>query len=345
MLNTRTLKAGLLGAALFALPSVASAQGFLTSNNGLVSIGVNPEGFLDINPASVPGAPSTQGSAGFLGIAYNFSGQGGRTGWQDALSPGCFCEDLGVAGNGVGSAVGGNSGNIGVTLVSDAFVPNVSHTSNITAAAGLSVMQVVTKSFETATGALFQAEVTIANNTGATVTGVEYARAMDWDVPPTEFSEYVEHAGIAFTGNLLRATNNGFASANPITAIADGGIGAVPNTNGDQNGINDHGSLFLFGFGDLDDGESTTFKIYYGAGANRGDALALIGGVNAELYSFGFSSGCTGSRVGSRCDDQPVYVFAFGDVGLPPIGVPAPAALGLFGLGLLGLGLARRRLA
>jgi len=319
------------------MSSTALAQGYLVSSNGLVAIGVNAGGFLDTD-ATALGGPSTQ--AGPLGIAYNFSGQGGRTGWQDALSPGCLCEDLGVAGNGLGSAIGGNSGNLGVTVGADAFVPGTSHTSTITGAAGLTVTQVLTKSFETATGALFNAKVTISNTTGATVTGVQYARAMDWDVPPTEFDEFVEHQGIVIgPGNLLRATDNGFASANPLTAILDGGIAVAPNTNGDQGGINDHGSLFVFGFGDLDDGESVTFDIYYGAGADRADALALATGVSAEVYSLGYNS-----DGGGRRDDMPVYVFAFTGVGLPPVTpVPGPAGLGLFGLALLGLAGAKYR--
>jgi type IV pilus assembly protein PilY1 len=325
------------------MTSTAVAQGFLVSNNGLVAIGVNAGGFL-VTGATVLGGPSTQ--SGPLGIAYNFSGQGGRTGWQDALSPGCLCEDLGVAGNGIGSAIGGNSGIFGVTVGPDMFVPGTSHTSTITAAAGLTVTQVLTKSVETATGALFNAKVTINNATGATVTNVQYGRAMDWDVPPTEFAEFVEHAGVVIgSGNLLRATDNGFASANPLTAILDPGIAAAPNTNGDQGGIADHGSLFVFGFGDLDDGESVTFDIFYGAGANRADALALTTAVSAQLYSFGYSS-----VGGIRQDDLPVYIFAFSGVGLPPInepptGVPAPAGIGLFGLALLGLAWAKRRRA
>ncbi|TQF78958.1 hypothetical protein FK498_08185 [Elioraea sp. Yellowstone] len=321
------------------MSSTALAQGFLVSNNGLVAIGVDAGGFLNID-ATPLGGPSTD-NAGSLGIAYNFSGQGGRTGWQDALSPGCLCEDLGVAGNGLGSAIGGNSGNIGVTVGADVFVPGTSHTSTITAAAGLTVTQVLTKSAETTTGALFNAKVTITNSTGATVTGVQYARAMDWDVPPTEFNEFVEHAGVVIgPGNLLHATDDGFASANPLTAILNSGIAVVPNTNGDQGGIADHGSLFVFGFGDLDDGESVTFDIFYGAGANRADALALVTAVSAELYSLGYSS-----VGGTRQDELPVYVFAFSGVGLPPIGVPAPAGLGLFGLALLGLAWAKHRRA
>jgi type IV pilus assembly protein PilY1 len=329
------------------MSSTAMAQGFLVSTNGLVAIGVTATGSLNTD-ADALGGP-VPGNSRILGIAYSFSGQGGRTGFQDALSPGCECEAWGVAGNGAGSWTGAEAGTSGITG-STVFTAS-SITTNATGAAGLSVAQVITRGVETSTGALFKTEVTIANNTGATVTDVMYARAMDWDVPPTEFSEYVTHAGVAIGGTslLLRATNNGFNNANPITALGDGGIGAAPDTNGDQNGISDHGSLFVFGFGDLADGQSRTFTIFYGAGANRGDAIALIGAAGAELYSLGQSSGCGSATFGTRCDDLPTFVFAFDNVGLPPVepppGVPAPGALGLLGLGLLGLAAVRRRRA
>jgi len=334
-----TIAAGML-AGLWAGP--ASAQGYLVSNNGRVAIGVNATGYLDTNAAAL-GGPRTQGSGGLLGIAYDFAGIGGRTGFQDALSPGCLCEGLGVAGNGAGSYVNGSFGNSGITYVSDTFVPGTSHTSVVNGAAGLTVTQVVTRSAETGTGALFQAAVTIANTTAATVSDVMYARVMDWDVPVTEFREYVTHAGVSLggTSNLLRATDNGFATGNPITGLSDPGIAAAPNTNGDQGGIADHGSLFVFGFGDLAAGASTTFNIFYGAGRDLSDAISLLTQVGAELYSLGQSS-----VGGVRGDDRPTYIFAFNGVGLPPVTtVPEPATLGLFGLGLFGLAAARRRRA
>jgi hypothetical protein len=327
------------------MSSGAMAQGFLVSTNGLVAIGVAGPGNLDTNAVAL-GGPGTQ--IGPLGIAYNFGdapGIAGRTGWQDALSPGCLCEGWGVAGNGVGSFANGSTGISGIAAATVFNATSITTTG--TGAAGLSVSQVITRSVETATGGLFRAEITISNTTGATVTDVRYARAMDWDVPPREFSEWVKHQGVSIGGSslLLRATNDGFESGDPITGMLDGGrCGATPNTNGIQNGVCDHGSHFIFGFGDLADGASVTFQIFYGAGRNEDDADALITAANAELSSYGYNSACTGGST-APCTEDPVYIFAFGDVGLPPIGVPAPAGLALFGLGLLGLMGVRRLLA
>src|SRR5207253_1171391 len=125
--------------------------------------------------------------------------------------------------------------------------------------------------------ALFQDHVTLTNGTAGTLADVRFARAMDWDVPPTEFHEYSTFKGTGTTTELLRSTDNGFSNANPITAMTDLGIspGAV-NADG-TFGPADHGALFIFGFGSLAAGATQEFNIFYGAGADEADALGLLG--------------------------------------------------------------------
>jgi hypothetical protein len=318
-------------AALLTAPGVASADGLLTSGNGLVQIGINDDGSMINNS--------------LIGLGYNFSGQGGRMGFNDALSPGCYCEAWGVAANGIGGQVGRANGNANITVFASGSGPG-SFTSNteLGGLAGLTITQTFTIGAESASGALFKNTVTITNSTGADVTDLRYARAMDWDIPPTEFSEYVTHVGTGTTTALLRATDNGFAYADPMSAVTDTGI--VPgNVNTDGNlGLADHGSLFVFGFGDLANGASYTFNIFYGAAANETGALGLLGAVSPELYSLGQSS-----FGGSRRDDFPTFIFAFngvgGDVVVPPNPIPEPAtwALMIGGFGMAGAVMRRRR--
>jgi hypothetical protein len=293
----------------------------LTSTGGAVSVGINDIGSL-INSG--------------VGISL--------TGFGDGLTPGCPCEAWGVSANGVAGFTGPSVGTSNITAGAPGGGGLFRSNTTMTSVSGIAVSQTWTEAAgSSATGALFRNHVVITNTTGATATDVRFGRSMDWDIPPTPFTESVTHRGVALGGTslLLRATDDGFAQANPIGDIGNNGI-AAGNVNTNFEDLapgGDHGSLFIFGFGDLADGASVEFDIFYGAATTEAEANALIAANLIELVSYGQDNA---SPTGQT------YIFGFGDVGLPPIdpdptGIPEPATLGLFGAGLIGLAMMRRR--
>jgi hypothetical protein len=182
--------------------------------------------------------------------------------------------------------------------------------------------------------------VTISNTTGAAVTDVRYTRTMDWDVPPTEFREFVTLQGVG-AGTLIDSCNDGFQSANPLRDCGQDGVSVSPyheDVNFTDVGPTDHGARFTFSLGGLAAGESKTFNIFYGAAASEAAALAALAAVGGnQIYSLGQSSG------GSTTGLPATFIFAFGgeDIGLPPPGAPEPGTLALLGGGLITV-LARR---
>ena len=101
----------------------------------------------------------------------------------------------------------------------------------------------------------------------------------------------------------------------------------------------------LSGAGSLASGASTSFNIFYGATSSEALAIAALGGVAAEVYSLGQSSGTAGRTTGGPA----TYIFGFSGVGGTPVpdprGAPEPALMLLTGIGLAGAAYRRRRKA
>lgn len=267
-------------------------------SNGTVDIGVNDEGNLAVDGVGLRYVPTS----------------------GEAITPGCACE-----GWGAGDAVSGRSGYAGESsgdnnIIVDSFVASAdSATSVVRINDGSDLLRVTHDFTPSATPALYQVNVSIENLSGSDVE-LRYRRAMDWDVPPTEFSELVTLITGGAT-SVIFSSDDGFATPDPFA----GPSSILFTGEATDSGPADHGALLDFDFGTLAAGETFTFTMFYGAADNQDAALAALGSVGAEVYSLGKPDPAD-PAVGA--DGSPnTFIFGFSGVGGTPIGEIAPSAI------------------
>ena len=279
---------------------------WVTVTNGTVMLGIWNTGELNV-PADVAQPPEI-GGTDVVGLRYVPTG-------FESTADGCLCEGWGVADATTGLTASANqdagapTSNISVESCTATATSAVS-TVLVQDAAGANALRVTHNYHPSATPNLYTVDVTIENLSDAPI-DPRYRRVMDWDIQPTAFMEYSTIQGTAAATNVLFASDDGFASANPLNGPSDLG-----NT-GDfvDQGPYDHGALFDFGFDAVAPGESLSFTTYYGAAGTETSADAALATVGAEVYSYGQPSTPTGSTVG----DPNTFIFAFAGVGGEPV--------------------------
>lgn len=294
------------------VPGIAAAQEVI--DNGTVQLGINPRGNLVTGGIGLTFLPTSgetlaPGCAcegwGIADLASGAFGMAGQTFGFENIGPGTII----ASGTGTDAASGGDSAISTVTVTDGAFVVDVEHDFS-----------------PSASDNLYQVDVTLLNAGAAEIGQLVYRRAMDWDVPPTEFSEFVTLQGWP-AARLIGSSDDGFVSGNPNVPLSTLAGDAVLNGNFTDSGPADHGAAFDFSFGTVAAGDEADFTIFYGAAASEDDALMALSDVGAEVYSLGQPSSADGATLGV----PNTFIFGFAGVGGTPIGGPVGHAISPLG--------------
>ena len=265
-----------------AVAATLASPAFASISNGTIRLGINPEGHLD----------AVVDDGELLGLKHVPTA-------AEGLINGCWCEGWGVMDRIAGVAGWASVANGGVssTLTLTEFgVTADTAASTVELGGNLRIRHVFHPS---AWADLYQLDLTV-ENIGSGEADVVYRRAMDWDVPPTEFDEFVTIAGSH--PRLLEATDNGFNNVDPRLPLSD--LGARGTF--EDIGPDDRGAVFDFALGTVAPGEQVGLTMFYGASSSEAGALAALTGVGARLYSLGQSNTPGGPTLGTPT------TFAFG---------------------------------
>ena len=280
-----------------------------TAANQKISLGILPEGHMGSSVNNIAT------NASYTGIAYKMSGS-----WKDATTPGCLCEGWGggardqfgrefhgEADEAIVWPGGVNNLEVKSFVVDETSMESIVWIDDPSGNPAMEVKHVFGPS-TLRPDELFEAVVTITNISSNTLTDVRYNRTMDWDIPPTEFSEIVTIVGAADSASqatkprVHRSGNNGFR--NPNVFAGNYVRSMSENEDKERFGPRDHGFTATFEFDDLLCGEAHSFKIYYGAAETRALMLEALAEEGVSIYSLGEPNN-------SRTSSVVTYAFGF----------------------------------
>jgi lysophospholipase L1-like esterase len=268
----------------------ATVDSAATISDGTTTLGVNPTGNL---------------IADGVGLLYAKTG-------NDALEPGCPCEGWGVADPSTGTTGGADDAE-GTSNLTVTYFHATATTASSTVDVG-SEFKVSHYYEPSSVKGIFKGIVTITNRSGAAAP-VLYRRVMDWDVAPSTFNEMVSVVTRG-ASDIDYSDDDGFSSFDPLTASSP----ILFSGQADDSGPTDHGALFDLSLGTLAPGASVKFTLFYGAAANKYDALTDLTRLKAESYSLGYPDDQSQqTNIGS----PNTFIFGLQGVG----GTPLPGAV------------------
>ena len=287
-------------------------------NNGVIMLGVNDWGHLN-----VPGSLDATGGTSTVGLRFFRDG-----GWYESTAFGSLSEGFGVSAKRLSdgySFSGGANENSGITgLKADSIVTDGVSATAVATTLSNDILRIEHK-FEPSpyTDNAYQVTVTYENLSTEWLTDLRYRRAIDWDIPPTVYSECVSIFFSSVPAGLEYTSDNGFVSrttdsVNGLRFACRGGNGCPVYDDGPA----DHGAMFQFLFKgydgtsplDLYPGEKFSFKMFYGAAATKTEAESVLVAVGAEIATFEYpntSGECSSSHTGG----PNVFFLAFSGVG------------------------------